>query len=64
MKIIEGRPWSVMFTTDDRKYNALISDMKNWLKEQNISPLASCISNNILKCEIIKLQKNLKSGRI
>lgn len=57
MKIIEGRPWSVMFTADDQKYHALITDMKNWLKEQNISPHASCISNNILMCEIIKITK-------
>ncbi len=57
MKIIEGRPWSIMFTADDQKYNTLITDIKNWLKEQNISPLATCISNNTLMCEIVKITK-------
>lgn len=57
MRIVELKCWSSMFTAEEHKYGALIRDMKAWLEEQGIPPDATCISNNTLKCEKVKIIK-------
>ncbi len=58
MNIVECRCWSSMFTADDGKYRNLVKDMKQWLKDENISLKNKCPSNFIIKCDIVKLKNH------
>lgn len=57
MQIIEIRCFSGMFTADDKKYEALVKDMKRWIAEEHISLNESCMANNILMCEVVQIKK-------
>ncbi len=56
MKIVELKCWSSMFTVDDEKYQKIVKDLKEWIKEEKISPDAKCVSNFIVNCEVVKLR--------
>lgn len=57
MKIIKGKSWSSLFTAPTKNYENLVKDMEQWIKEQHISSHASCLSKNILMCEVIEITK-------
>ncbi len=57
MKIIKAKPWSSMFLEDNQKYQNLITDMENWMQNQHIDPYTGCHLNNVLLCEIVKIEK-------
>lgn len=57
LKILEERAWSSMFTADDATYNALLKDMRGWLKHEDIGLDQECSVQNVFKCEVVKIQK-------
>ena len=56
MEIVERKCWSSMFTVDDEKYQKIVKDLKKWIQEEGISQDTECISNFIVKCEVVKLK--------
>lgn len=55
LEIVKRRPWSSMFTADDKKYGMVVKDLEEWIKKEKISLDEQSISHNTLKCEIVKL---------
>lgn len=55
LDIVKRRPWSSMFTADDKMYKQVVKDLSEWIKTEKISLDEQSISHNTLKCEIVKL---------
>lgn len=56
LEIVEKRAYSSMFAADERKYALLVSELRDWLREERI-PLASAVeTNNEMRMEVVNAE--------